>query len=610
MNVKLSAVSIALGLAYVSSAAAAPVNPGAYYEIEEIAVSKTGDFEQANFGPYAVAISPDGQKAAGLSTRSAINALDYGLHFTYERECYYSNEICDVIYKGSDNTANPSFENAVRKWRNEETRAANNYYSTQFIPFTVDAGLAVTRVHGFDSVASHSTDQVVTDITNSGEMVGYGSAVFSTGAPFSREFNRRGFYQSAAGEVCQLSPTMDMTRGGFSAAYNISDVTLANGETRKLVFGHASVSRPNNENVYLDRCYASTTDDDRNNNNELTFCPGFNTQPWVWDVTNGCDTGVLEGSPMVANPTEQWLDVRGGDRGTIYSAAAFSSDSKGIVVGFSTQRFNNGERGDRARATYFVPNDNGEYLLNPMRISQVEVGVEDPKDNLRHTWATDINSNGLIVGNRVFELIKGRNRPTEFFVFDKTTQTAMLPLADKNIRTKRERVANTDNNKPGSNSQASAINDAGMVVGWADAPGETQPVEAGSTRRQSAFIYDTATQDAWYLNDLVCTKDAAGNVKVPYYRFEKANDISDDGSILVTGYRYENKDDFLNITNAKPVLLKLNRNLAAGDINSQPNCYDSSEAEIIDKPFERSGGSAFWLLMLGLPLLLVRKFTK
>ncbi|MDO6527907.1 DUF3466 family protein [Motilimonas sp. 1_MG-2023] len=610
MNVKLSALSIALGLAYASSALATPVNPGAYYEIEEVAINKTGDFEQANFGPYAVAISPNGTLAAGLTTRSSIEAIDYGLHFTYERECYYSNEICEVIYQGSNSAAQSSYENAIRKWRLDQTKAADNYYSSQFIPFTLGADLNPNRTNVFDNANTNSTDQVVTDISDSGETVGYGSATYSTGTPFSRDFTRHAFYKSATGEVCQLKPTTDLTRGGFSAAYNISEVTFANGETRKLVFGHASVNRPNDENIYLDRCFASTTDDDRNRYNELTYCPGFNTQPWVWDVTNGCDTGSLEGSAMVANPTEQWLDNRGGEKGMIYSAAGFSSDKQGVVVGFSSQRMNNSERGDRARAVYMTPNENGEYLANPVELTQVEMGVDDPNDNLRHTWATDINNNGLIIGNRVFELVKGRNRPTEFFIFDKAAQTAILPLADKNIRTKKERVEGTNSNKPGANSQASAINDSGLVVGWADAPGEVQPVESGNPRRQSAFVYDVSTQDAWYLNDLVCTKDAQGVVKLPYYRFEKAKDISDDGTILATGYRYDNKDDFINMVNAHPVLLKLTRNLSAGDINSQPSCYDSKEAEVIDKPFTRSGGNAFWLLLLGLPLLVLRKFTK
>ncbi|MCE2595205.1 DUF3466 family protein [Motilimonas cestriensis] len=610
MNVKLSALSIALGLAYATTTAAAPVNPGAYYEIEEVAINKAGDFEQANFGPYAVAISPDGRQAAGLTTRSSIGAIDYGLHFTYERECYYSTTICEVIYQGSNNAAQSTYENAIRKWRLDETNAASSYYRSQFIPFTLGADLNPSRIEVFDNANTGSTDQVVTDISDSGETVGYGSASYSTGVPFSRDFTRHAFYKSATGEVCQLKPTTDVTRGGYSAAYNISEVTLASGETRKLVFGHASVNRPNNENVYLDRCFASTADDNSRDYNELTYCPGFNTQPWVWDVTNGCETGELTGNAMVANPTEQWLDKRGGDRSTIYSAAAFNSDDKGVVVGFSTQRINNTERGDRARATYIVPSDTGEYASNPVEITQVEQGVGDPNDNLRHTWAVDINNNGLIVGNRVFELVKGRNRPTEFFVFDKSTQSAILPLVDKNIRTKQDRVGATDNNKPGANSQASAINDAGIVVGWADAPGETQPVESGNPRRQAAFVYDVTTQDAWYLNDLVCTKDAQGVVKQPYYRLEKAKDISDDGTILATGYRYDNKDDFINMLNAHPVMLKLNRNLEAGDINSQPNCYDSKEAEEVDKPFQRSGGNAFWLLLLGLPLLVMRKFTK
>ncbi|MFO6422145.1 DUF3466 family protein [Motilimonas sp. KMU-193] len=611
MKVKLSALSLALGMVYAAGSTAAPVNPGAYYEIEEISVDRSGDFADANFGPYAIAISPDGTQAAGVTTRSSIGMLDYGLHFTYEKECYYSNEICDVLFKGSDNPDKLTYENAIKQWRMDQNEAGERLYSSQFIPFTLNASGQPEKEMAFDLSNSGTTDQVVTDIADDGSMVGYGSAEYSTGAPFSREFHRHAFYKDASGAFCQLKPSTDLTRGGFSAAYNISTVTLPNGQTRTLVFGHASVNRPNDENVYLDRCFDSNKDDDRYNLNELVYCPGFNTQPWVWDVTDGCATGELEGEAMVANPTEQWLDKPRSERRNMqYSANVFNADDQGIAVGFSTLPYRSSERGDRARAIYLEPDNNGAYIGAPIEITQVEQGIDDPDDNLRHTWAVDINNNGIIVGNRFYDTIKGRNYPTEFFVFNKESKAIEFPLEDKNVRTKKERVEGSNSNKPGSNSQVSAINDAGTVIGWADAWGETQPVESGNPRRQSAFVYDLATKDAWFINDLLCTKDAAGKINLPYYRVEKAKDISNDGTILATGYRYESKEDFLQIKNPQPVMLKLTRNLAAGDINAQPNCWDADEGADLDKPFERSGGYAFWLLAITAGFGLLRRFTK
>ncbi len=466
MKVKLSALSLALGMVYAAGTTAAPVNPGAYYEIEEVSVSRSGDFADSNFGPYAVAISPDGSQAAGVTTRSSIDILDYGQHFTYEKECYFSTEICDVLFLGSDNPEKATYENAIKQWRLDQTEAGERFYHSQFIPFTIAAGGEPNKEMGFDAGNTGSTDQVVTDIADDGSVVGYGSAQYSTGAPFTRDFHRHAFYKDASGAFCQLKPSTDLTRGGYSAAYHINTVTLADGQTRTLVFGHASVNRPNDENVYLDRCFDSTQKDDRRSLNELVFCPGFNTQPWVWDVTDGCPAGELEGVAMVANPTEQWLDdPRSRNRNLQYSANVFSSDGQGVAVGYSTIPYRSGERGERVRAIYLEPDNAGNYLANPIEIAEVEQGVKDPNDNLRHTWAVDINNNGIIVGNRYFETIKGRNYPTEFFIFDKQTKVIEFPLQDKNIRSKKERVEGGDTNKPGSNSQVSAINDTGTVIG-------------------------------------------------------------------------------------------------------------------------------------------------
>ncbi|MCE2570378.1 DUF3466 family protein [Motilimonas eburnea] len=611
MKVKLSALSLALGLVYAAGSTAAPVNPGAYYEMEEISIERSGDFADANFGPYAVAISPDASKAAGVTTRSSINNLDYGQHFTYERECFYSTDICDLLFKGSDNPAVNTYENAIKQWRMDQNEAGERLYSSQFIPFTLSTGTEPKKEVGFDVSNSGTTDQVVTDITDDGAVVGYGSAEYSTGVPFSRDFHRHAFYKDASGAFCQLKPSTDLTRGGYSAAYHINTVTLPNGQVRTLVYGHASVNRPNDENVYLDRCFSSEQDDDRYSLNELVFCPGFNTQPWVWDVTEGCPAGELEGQAMVANPTEQWLeDPRSKRRNMQYSANVFNTDAQGIAVGYSTLPYRSGERGDRARAIYLEPDSNGVYQGSPIEITQVEQGIDDPDDNLRHTWAVDINNNGIIVGNRFFDTVKGRNYPTEFFVYNKQTKAIEFPLLDKNIRTKKERIEGSNTNKPGSNSEVSAINDAGTVVGWADAWQETQPVESGNLRRQNAFVYDIATKDAWFINDLICTQDANGKINLPYYRVEKAKDISHDGTIIATGYRYDTKEDFLSISNAKPVMLKLSRNLAAGDINDQPNCWEADEGEDLDKPFKRSGGHAFWLVALAVGFMGVRRFTK
>lgn len=604
---------LASAIALTFSSAVMATAQEAYYLIEEVEINQAGDFTEANFGPFAQAISDDGYYIGAFSTRSSIKQYDYGLHYLYEKRCYFDSKVCEADWEGSNNETQVSYENGLKFWRNAQTFADENGYDSQFFTYLIAGMSEPSEAYiPFDGSRSFSTDQVITAVTNNGDIAGYGSAPYSTSAPYVRDFVRRGFYQSAAGELCELKPSIEMTNGGFSAAYEVRTVTSEDGSQKTLVFGHASVNRPEDSNKYFDRCFNSDDDNNRDNLNQMTYCPGFNTQPWIWDVTNGCAEGSLEGEAMVLNPTNDWIEQRNDRDSTIYSGIAFASNDKGIAVGLSTLYYRNEERGARERAIIMKPNSTGVYDSAPVYLEKIELDISsdkgDREDYIRHTWAADINNSDIIVGNRIYDITKGRNHPTEFFVYNLQTDTYTTPLKDKTILNKKQRLAGASDNKNGAGSEVTAINDSGIAVGFADAAGEDQPVVNGNPRRQAGFLHDVITQDTWFLDDLICSRNADGVVTLPYYRIQQPKDISENGDILATAYKYPTKEDFANLVNAQPVIVKLTPNPnATGGINEQVNCFDAPEAEEDDKPYKRSGGHFGWLLLLALPVWLQRR---
>ncbi|WP_158587091.1 DUF3466 family protein [Motilimonas pumila] len=607
---------LASAIALTFSSAAMATAQEAYYLIEEVEVNQAGDFIDANFGPFAQAISDDGYYIGAFSTRSSIKQYDYGLRFQYERECYFDTTVCEADWIGSNNESNPAYENGLKFWRNAQSFADENGYDSQFFTYLIAGMAEPSQAYlPFDTGRSFSTDQVVTAVNNNGDIAGYGSAPYSASAPYVRDFVRRGFYQSAAGDFCELKPSLELTNGGYSAAYDVRMVTSEDGTIKTLVFGSASVSRPDNNDDAFTRCFNTNDEDSRNDLNQLTYCPGFNTQPWVWDVTNGCAGGSLEGESMVADPTNAWIENRDDRLGTIYSGVSLSSNESGIAVGLSTLYYRNDERGSRERAVVLKPTSNGSYGVTPQYLEKVEYDIstdyDDRKDYIRHTWAADINNSNLVVGNRAYELIKGRNRPSEFFVYNLTNDTYTTPLKDKSVLNKKQRLEGQSDYLNGASSQATAINNSGLVVGFADAPGEEQPVVNGNPRRHAAFVHDVLTQDSWLLDDLICSRNDSGVVTVPYIRISEAKDISENGQIVATAYKYPTKEDFANLVNAQPIIVKLTPNPnATGGINEQVNCFEAPEAEEDDKPYKRSGGHFNWLFLLMIPALLYRRFSK
>lgn len=591
MRYKLPLTGVALLLSANGWAAAVP-----YYSIEKIQIKADG----ANYGAYPSAISNDGFFIGSYSMKASLSKdIDLGLPFTFNRECQYDSVICELEFYGSQTSVNLNYENAYQQWRNAQSNAPYADYSSYFMGNTLLDGVDDAQIPYPASV--NNSDVKITDVTDllaaDRFIVGYSSAPYEGG---TREFTRRAFIKSkSGGEVTSLLPYFK-DKGGFSSAYKLKEVTYAGGSKQTLVIGSASYSYPNKSSDNFNRCFFSNEDDSRTNYNELVYCPGFDTQAWAWDVTATVNGGVADVSGFAL--ADSWLSGYG--TAITSSSTALDINSRGIAVGTSTFQYSNNSLGARQRAVIMTPSAAGVYGA-PVRISQAEQGIESADDNLYNTWAIGINDADIIIGNREYSAVKGRNKPTEFFVYDLNSGSISFPLLDKKVLSTEQRLAGDSGSKSGANSQAYDINDAGFVVGKADDYDQRDPVYLGSPRSPSAFLYDTGSKQSWFINDLICSS-SDGVVTAPLYRIHSATVINNLGEVLAEGVEYPTDQDYLYKTNGTEVAFKLTP-VAGMDPNDSPNCWDSELLKSTDTPYQRQGGAAFWLWIFALPVLLIRR---
>jgi len=309
----------------------------------------------------------------------------------------------------------------------------------------------------------------------------------------------------------------------------------------------------------------------------------------------------------------EWLDGNSANKGDLtWSANAFDINAAGIAVGTSTfERYNNSE-GARLRAVIMQPDidiDSNVVYAKPLEITAATNDIKDQDENIYNTWAVAINPENLIIGNREYSAVKSRNKPTEFFtyLFDPETKngTVNFPLLDKKVLSTQQRLSGDNPSLSGANSQAFAVNSDGVIVGQADDYDQQFPVYQGTPRGQTAFIYDSKSEQSWRLNDLICTREN-GVVESPKYRIRSARVINDAGIILAEGFKYNSANDYRFKTNATEVSFKLTPN-GLSSPNDSPNCWESELLYEEDEPYERQGAASFWLWIFALPLMLLRR---
>ncbi|WP_055731720.1 DUF3466 family protein [Agarivorans gilvus] len=576
-----------------------------YYLIEEIPFSAENGLSEAQSNIVVTAASEDGEFIAGnaLSFRTYFRFYDFANRTTYDYGCQYASEVCSLFNEGEG-----SFYDLYRKRLREQR---STLYQSNVLAFLAERNVSGSHSDGknisplpqwstineklfiFDEQTNsdYTTDTRVNHIDSElGWAVGYDSAPFSisTETYYTREFIQRGFaYNLFTQAKVSLLPTAfnssgDLAddRGGLSAG-----LTTIEQDGRILVIGLASVGYSNSDS--FGECQ-------RGEEQSYYRCSGFNTQAWVWDITDAQDGDEVTGQALVD-----------GYARSRYSNAPnynYLNDYNGeFFVGLSSDDVYDSYNGSRGRAAIYTDNGDGSYQVNRIPNIRIDGDNDQFDDSVSHTWANAVNQQNLVVGNLRYVEVKSRNRPVEGFVYDANESSENYETVNWPLR-----------NKPfsGANSEFADINNHGLIVGWKDGATEEQPAYNGTTRRQTAMLLDYQryldgeTTFNWSLNQLTCYEQD-GEAHLPLYRMEYATHINDEGEIFASGYHYQTANDFIYGVNPRPVLLKLVRNPAVTDIDDLAVCPSLEEQK-----YQRKGAANIWLGLILLPLVFVRRFIK
>ena len=157
--------------------------------------------------------------------------INMGLPFTFNRDCQYDTDFCDLEFYGSETAGDLSYDNAYQAWRNAQADAQNGSYSSYMMGNTLlksSSGYADTAQIPY-GLGAADTDVKVTDVTDrlpteTGErfVVGYSSAPYQDSV---RDFVRRAFIKTENGTAISLMPqAFTGDNGGFSSAYQIKQI--------------------------------------------------------------------------------------------------------------------------------------------------------------------------------------------------------------------------------------------------------------------------------------------------------------------------------------------------------------------------------------------------
>jgi hypothetical protein len=641
-------------LAALSLNTYAAITKEPYLLVEEIGITQEDSLENASYEIYptaAVTNSSDTTYISGAAQAvlSPFRFFDFSATPTYDYGCQYSDEVCDLLYYGTEDSDGDANENGFMYYRAALEDQSDGDYTSYFMAFLAsgagsvsslsegdtydyDTWTAVTeKQYVFDTAAENNTDTRINDLyidtdanIDSSSYVwaaGYDSDPFNETDTASGEADRdtldRAFVQRAflknldTGTIISLMPTVfsddddaDITDdyGGISAAYKIVELDTDDDGTTDTVYaiGQASNAFIDDDPDYWEDCQYDA--------DYFGYCSGYTTQAWAWDITDiisGSDTTTteLDGFALV----DGWINEDYDEVNR--SAIAYAMNSEGVGVGYTTTDISESVTGGHAQAvTFDCSGGLSEESCTLTKIPGTASESDYDDSEIEHQWAVDINENGIVIGNSRSAEVDNYNKAVEFFVFKAVTDddgdydftdsdgTLSWPLRDKPF--------------DGANSEIKAVNDNNLMVGWRDDEDQDQPSYGGTSRRQAAFLFDydryigddtSGDDNVWYLNDLICYEEE-GEATQPFYRIEYATEIMDDDSIIASGYKYDSIDDLWNKTNPTPVLLKLSVN-SSGDLDNLASCPVEEEEDYV-----RQGAGSSTLLLLLLPFGLIRRF--
>lgn len=512
---------------------------------------------------YASGISGDANGLIGLNTKnnmaeyfSTVRFADFLVdRFRFEQGCMLSNSVCNSFWNDNSNFA--------YQWRRDFLDGVDQRNNVGYVQLGETDGLVTALGDVPGTRAGYKMNGKVRTAF----------AVVEEGNPVELKDGAGTHSLSVPTSIKKLDNGQYLVTGTAATGKNIA----VNSETYNWCFA-------GNDGQYGD----------------YRYCPGLNTQASFWLVNS---TGTF-------NKLLQANEYARGRNEVVQTASALGVGKfNGTLYGVgysSTGEIGTNYLDGRNLAAYWTLDLDGSKVgtTQIIPLPDGEPGKDDAK--LQHSWAVAVNDNGYVIGNQRWKKSKGQNRPVEMFLFNLNTPTtsAVVPLQDKPLS--------------GSGSEAAAINDHNMVVGWRDSRHQTQPVVNGTNRMQEAFLLNAAAPaNSWYLNDLICGKDDAGNKQCAqngkYYHIAYASGISSDGTIAATAYRYDSESDLNKRANATVVAVKLTPAVADYQGNA-PASYVVSNAPVNNQTGqdggEGGGGSLFWLTLLALPFAWLRRYQR
>lgn len=529
---KMTKIAAALSLLVAGSVYA---EQAAFYSITEVATAS--DRGSANFGPWALSISGDGDSVSSIAVtsnwysyfRMAPSAMDLAHRFRYENGCtsVLSSTACGAYLNGD--TTSSSF---ALKWFSDLSANADQTYNIVTTGINSSAS-KVVNAESTGIITRYSHDDTETD------SVGYVSL---------SDHKRKA-------TVTISDTSLDITDSsayGFASAYDLIKVG-----SNYLVVGTAGNSK---STAYSSYCYEGSEVA-----SYAPYCSGYQTQAGFW-LTNGSS------SVTTTQLASSYYTSRSSDYP--YTASAMSITKVGneyIAVGYSATSgytLNSTTIRPKNLATFWNLGD-GSLTSVPTTVRIFSNNSDNPGTHKSYdfdnSWAVGINENGYIIGNRSYRLKESRNYPTKMFVAKYSSGSVSIVSSE---------IISTG----GVDSEGSAINNNNQVVGWTDERGTTTDTVISSVPRlQEAFLYNITTGNRYAINDLICGYDSSSTKtcvqKGKYYYIEYANDILDDGTILASARRYDSYDDWSTLSNGTNVVVKLSISTAFDSNGDVPSTY-------------------------------------
>lgn len=530
---------------------------------------------------YATGISDDGEQIIGVSNKN--NPADYFStvpfanflvdRFRFDEKCLLSNNACDSFWGENE----PGF---AHQWR------------TDFLD-------DLDQRSNVGAQSSSESDGLITALGDTAATrVGYRIEEKTDGKVMGKKLRTAFAIINDSAPVPLFDEASDENQEPHSLSVPTGIKQIDDDEF--LVFGTSASGRNKAHSVddqFYEFCFAGLDDNHEDENefrelSEYRYCPGVDTQASFWWLTHEGKLKELLLPDQYASGTNSSEALQ--TASALAVAKLFDSETwYGVGYSSTTAGVSDNQPGLAGRnvASYWQLDLTNSGKVHNTTVIPLPDGL--PGGNLRHSWAVGINENGFIIGNQRWQTEKGGNRPVEMFIFKVETPdtTATVPLQDNPIE--------------GANSEAAAINDHDMVVGWRDARGENNDVVGGSANRlQEAFLLDAVTGNNWYINDLICGLDE-DDTKVCkqngfYYDITNAVDISSDGTIAATATRYNSESDLNERINGTVVGVKL--------VPIEKD-YDGNTPEDFEVT-EDGGGSLFWLTLLALPFIWWRRYQR